>query len=171
MMKRKTTLETVVGYNDEVTLKNHFQAVGLISGLDLNWNLGCGWSILGKMNGSILYGQFTMNHNESAQRDETPFNKIQILKTKNDFRCSRGVWNALLGVQYKALVCDCKYGVSASLSWEQNIFFNQNQLWRVDRELVTALLNPYNNTGKNAFYQKKGDLDTNGLTLNFQFAY
>ena len=76
-----------------------------------------------------------------------------------------------LGVQWSALVCDCKYGLLLALGWEQHTFFHQNQLWRVNRIgglNAGALLN---NSGENVHYQRRGNLSTRGVTLKGKFTF
>ena len=42
--------------NNSVHLDNDFKGVGLRSGLDSTWNLGCGWALYGDFAASIVYG-------------------------------------------------------------------------------------------------------------------
>jgi len=78
-----------------------------------------------------------------------------------------------LGVQWSTLVCGCQYGLTAQLGWENHMFFNQNQLWRVARSsgILEAGGDESNNTGENVFYQRRGNLDTQGWTLRFKFEF
>ncbi|NGX46193.1 MAG: hypothetical protein K940chlam2_01379 [Chlamydiae bacterium] len=47
------------------------------------------------------------------------------------------------------------------------MFFDQNQLWRVNR------INPDQSftSNENVYYQRRGDLDTQGWTLTLQFEF
>ncbi len=158
--------------NDEVKLKNDYKAIGPRIGIDLNWGFGCGWSIYSGFAAAILYGRFDVDQDEQVRLAVSPFSKRKVLETETHFRASRAALDVVLGVEYAALICDCKYGIMARLGWEQHLFFNQNQLWRVNRIGVgQAQQTPFDNDGENAFFQRRGNLATQGLTLTFAFTF
>ncbi len=159
--------------NNEVSLKNYYEGIGVVGGLELDFNFGCGWSLFGEFAGSILYGQFSISHDENIREMTSPFSKVTVLETKNTFKSSKPAVDLSLGIQWHSLVSDNKYGFTALLAWEQHIFFNQNQLWRVQRDLSLIFLPPSfpNNIGENIHYQRRGSLSTSGLTLTFKFDF
>lgn len=155
--------------NNEITLDNDFKGIGLVSGFDCNWHFGCGWSLYNELGASIVYGEFDIKHDEQNREAVSPFSKTKILETKNCFRASRGILDFALGLEYSALVCDCKYGIMTKLGWEQHLFFDQNQMWRVVRkENPPSQLIPNSAT---VFSQRRGTLSTQGLTLTFKFLF
>lgn len=163
-------------YNDKVILQNKFEGIGGRSGIEGDWNFGCGWSLFSQIAASILYGHFNVIHKEEVRLAQSPFSKQQVLDTKEAFWVSRAVFDWKLGIQYAALVCDCKYGLTARLSWEQHLFFHQNQMSRVVRTGVEEYSYGYyvpfpNDRGANTFYQNRGTLDTTGWTLTVQFTF
>ncbi len=152
-------------FNNFVHLDNNFQGVGLKSGMDCAWHVGCGWAIFGEVAGSIIYGSFDVKHDEENRLGITPNTKNTIVKTKNHFRSSRSIIDSSIGVEYSARFSTSDYGVTARLGWDQHLFFNQNQLWRVNRIGNGAgVVN--NGSGENTFYQRRGTLDTSGITLS-----
>ena len=160
-----------LNFNDWVKLDNDFKGVGLRSGLDTVWRLGCGWGIYGDLALSIVYGKFSVDHDEMLRDANSPFSKTKILETKDNFRSSRGMFDMGLGIQWASLLCDCQYGLRFSLGWEQHLFFHQNQLWRVMRiggANSAELLNP---TGENVFHQRRGTLGTQGWTLTGNLSF
>ncbi len=160
------------GYNDEVSLKNDFKGVGLRSGLDGNWHFGCGWSVYSHLAASIVYGRFDVQHDEAVRQAVSPFSKTKVLETRDHFRSSRAMLDFALGLQYATLIGDSAYGLLARLSWEQNVFFDQNQLPRVNRIGGGGAVTPFpNNSGENVFHQRRGTLSTRGLTLTFAFEF
>jgi len=159
-------------FNNEVTLDNDFNGIGLRSGLELNWHLGCGWSIYSDLAGSIVYGRFSVDHDEVNREAIAPFEITKILETKNHFRASRAMLDLNLGLQWSSLICDCKYGLTARLGWEHHLFFHQNQMWRVNRVGPGSGSNESpNNLGENVFQQCRGTLSTQGWTLTFKFDF
>ena len=164
--------------NNEVHLDNDFKGVGLRSGLDTNWNLGCGWSIYGDLAASIIYGRFDIDHDEWNRLAVDNHTKIKVHETEESFRASRAILDLGLGLQWMGMVCDCKYGLTIALGWEQHLFFHQNQLWRVVRKndkgnapMGTVADNAPNCTGENVFIQRRGDLDTQGIALKAKFDF
>ncbi len=157
-------------FNDEVDLDNDFKGVGLRTGFDTVWNFGCGWGLFGNLAASIVYGRFTLDHDEQIRKASSPHNKIKILETEESFHASRAMLDLALGIQWASLFCDCQYGFTVQLGWEQHLFFHQNQLWRVNRIGDDESVVP-NNTGENVFFQRRGTLDTQGWTLRVQFEF
>jgi len=161
--------------NNFVDLENDFHGVGIRAGLDSTWNLGCGWGIYGNMAASIVYGRFSVDHNEYNRQAASPHSKIKVMETDYSFRASRAMLDLGLGLQWSTLFCGCQYGLTAQLGWEHHLFFNQNQMWRVNRigdtfDGAVAEGEP-NNTGENVFEQRRGDLDTQGWTLRLTFEF
>lgn len=160
-----------LNYNNEVELENDFKGVGARSGLDSFWNIGCGWGFFGSLATSILYGKFHIDHDEILRQALSPFSKAKLLETKESFRASRAALDLALGLQWKALICERKYGIALGLGWEQHLFFNQNQLWRVVRNGGVNSSGIFNNSGDNIFHQRRGALSTQGWTLTGKFTF
>jgi len=155
---------------NEVCLDNDFKGVGIRAGLDSTWNFGCGWALYGNFAASIVYGRFSIDHDENNYLVLTPFTKTKILETEESFRASRGILDLGLGIQWSTMFCNCSYGFTGMIGWEQHLFFSQNQLWRVNRVVGAEAPLP-NNTGENVFHHRRGDLDTQGWTLRFKFEF
>lgn len=157
-------------FNDRINLKNYFHGLGLIAGFDTTWNLGCGWGFFSNLALSIIYGRFTISHDETLREARAPFSKIPFLETKESFRNSKPILDLVLGIQWARLLCDCAYALTVSLAWENHLFFHQNQLWRVTRVGGQGNI-PLNNSGENVFYQNRGDLAVQGWTLKTKFEF
>ncbi len=158
-------------YNNLVDLDSKFKGAGLRSGLNTIWNLGCGWGIYGNFAIDIVYGRFDIDHDETNRQATTPHAKTKIADTKESFRASRAMTDLGLGLQWQTMFCECKYGFSIALGWEQHLFFDQNQWWRVVRVGDNFDGGVPNNTGENVFHQRRGDLDTQGWTLTAKFDF
>ena len=156
--------------NNDVDLDNDFHGVGVRAGLNSEWNFGCGWGLYANWAASIVYGRFSVDHDEENRQAIAPHNKIDILETHNSFRASRAILDLALGIQWSTMFCDCSYGFTGMIGWEHHLFFDQNQLWRVVRigDIANALPN---NTGENVFSERRGDLDTQGWTLTIKFEF
>lgn len=160
---------TLEPLNNEVLIRNDYHGVGLLSGLDTNWHLGCGWSIYGNLSLSLLYGKFNIEHDENNRQVQAPFDKSKVLEVEDNFRASRFGADFGLGIEWQSLFCDCDYALTVQLGWEQHIFFNQNQMWRIDKTESLGSSQP--NFEENIYCQSRGDLDTAGWTLKVAFDF
>jgi len=158
-------------FNNEVDLDNEFKGIGVRAGLDTVWNFGCGWGLYGDFAASIVYGRFSVRHDESNRHAAGNHDKVKILETHESFRASRAMLDLALGLQWATLFCDCKYGFTVQLGWEHHMFFNQNQMWRVVRIDDTFDFGIPNDSGENVFHQRRGSLDTQGWTLSVRFDF
>ncbi len=155
--------------NDENEMDNNFKGIGPRAGLDTVWHLRCGFSIFGNAALSILYGRFHVSEQETTSLSAVPFTETTILSARERSHTSKGIADLILGVQYQTMFCDCRYGFTIGLAWENHLFFNQNQLWRVNRVAQTAAAPA--TTGENVFMKSSGDLSTQGVTLNLRFEF
>jgi hypothetical protein len=167
-----TAIGNQPNYVNEVELNNDFHGVGIRAGLNLRWHLGCGWGVYNNFAGSIVYGRFDVDHNETNRRTQTPFSKTKILETSEGLRAARPMLDLDLGIQWTALICDCKYGLTAMFGWEEHLFFHQNQMRRV-RRLVSGqtIVNGNAGTIDNIYSQRRGNLDTQGWTFKLKFEF
>lgn len=156
--------------NDEVNLHNNFKGAGLRGGLDTVWQMGSGWGLFGNFALALVYGHFEVKNHEFTRQAQTPFSKVDVAELKDSFRATRGIADLALGIQYSTMFKDSRYAFTIGLSWENHIFFNQNQLWKINRIGDTIAANP-NVSGENVFLQSRGDLSTQGATLTLKLVY
>ncbi len=150
--------------NNEVNLRNDFCGVGARSGLNTIWNIGKGLSLFGNTAVSVIYGRFKVKHDEWNMLLRVPHNTTRLLETEDHFRASRAITDLTLGLQWSTpFGQSCQYGFALALAWEHHMFFDQNQMWRVNG--ITNF--PF----QSAYYQRRGDLDTQGLTVTIQFDF
>lgn len=166
------TVNLGVNYNDFVNMSNDYKGLGIRAGLDTVWNLCRGFAFFGNAAGSLVYGRFSVDQDEYVREASSPFNRTNIMELDNDFRSTKAIVDLTLGIQYSTMFCDCSYRFTIGLGWENHMFFNQNQLWRVNRILGADQSTDFpNNKGENAFIQSRGDLSTQGWTLQAKFEF
>ncbi|MDN3507279.1 MAG: Lpg1974 family pore-forming outer membrane protein [Simkaniaceae bacterium] len=152
--------------NNEVDIDNLFKGAGARMGLDSLWNVGCGWSIYGDFAFSLLSGRFSVDHDESNREVATPFSKSKVMEIKDTFRSNVLVADLGIGIHYQTLLCDCDYALAVAFGWEQHLFLNQNQMWRIVLQEGSADIDK-----NNIYHQRRGDLSTNGWTLRVTFDF
>ena len=149
-------------------LENNYKGVGIRGGFDFVWNVGCGWGIYSNFAFSAIYGCFQVDYNEYVRRVEEPFNKEKVFESENSFRASRYMTDMVFGLRYSTRFCESQYALSVSLGWEHHLFFHQNQMQRVVRNIESAS-DPDNKD--NIYHQRRGNLDTQGWTLTIVFDF
>ncbi|MGE5195842.1 MAG: Lpg1974 family pore-forming outer membrane protein, partial [Anaerolineae bacterium] len=153
--------DSIVGFlnsSDEVDTKNHFKGIGVRGGLDSLWTLGSYWSIYGNFALSIVYGRFDVEIEEEVQPTINA-DEVDVLELERDFRTSRAIMDLALGLQFDHTFVHANTHLAVSLGWEHHLFFNQNQLWRLNKTASTV------GAGQNVFDHAHGDLSTQGWTL------
>lgn len=109
----------------DIRLKQRFTGVGIEGGLFGDWSIGCGWSLLGHLGGSILYSNFHVHGKANIDRfadglenhfDETYSDNIHVGVPTIDY---------FLGLQYKT--CCCQSEIALHVGWEQHILWDVNQ--------------------------------------------
>lgn len=151
-------IEAGSSLNDFVDIDNDFKGVGVRAGLDSIWNLGCGFGIYGNFALSLIYGRFSIDHDEYVREASSPFSKTTIFQKDTSFRASRLATDLALGLQWAKLLCSCQYGITVSLGWEQHLFLNQNQMVAMTRETSQGYSKGF--LRNFSYDQRSGDLAT-----------
>ncbi len=161
-------------YSDaDVFMKNDFWGLGLISGLDTQWGIGCGWSILSNFAASILYGYFDINHTESAiVGDPLPAALIDNLERlavgdtdtffnfHRFYHVGRFITDFIIGIRYDKMFCNEDYHLGFDLGWEHHLFFGQNQFIYFDSSTEVA-----------QSFSNQGDLYLQGISFKVRFDF
>ena len=125
-----------------VTQKDHWWGMGLEGGLDTQWGLGGGWSVLGNMSGAVLYGLHEISGTVVGSGD-----------FKNSYHIAHPVLDFLLGLRWDTMLYNDRFHLGFDLGWEHHVYFSQNQF-------------PVNSQ-QNA----NGDLTTQGWTFAARFDF
>lgn len=157
--------------NNYVILKNAFHGVGPIFGLGGAFHLGCGFEVYASGSGSLVYGRFKTSHKEENRLTNSPYTKDEICHSSDYFRASRAIFDATIGIGYRAQYCEGCLGLEAKLGWEHHLLLHQNQLFRVVRIGDSASSGGPNESGQNFFGQQRGNFTTQGWTLSFAFLF
>lgn len=154
-----------------VHLHNNFKGLGVAAGLESTWLIGRGFAFYGNLNLSLVYGRFELDHTENNTLGSPNFTKTPILEIEEGFHSTKAMTDLELGVEWTTMFSDCNYGFTLGLAWEHHMFFNQNQLWRINRLGASGTTPQPNNSGSNAFLKRRGDLSTQGWTLTATFDF
>jgi len=146
--------------DDDFKMKNNFWGIGPKFGLKTNWDLGCGFSLFGNGDVSILYGEFDISQKEKILFDGlTPATTFLDIR-KDKFWLSRVYLDFILGFRWEWILCCGDYSLGFEAGWENLFFFGQNQLMRFTDDTNPGIQLPV-----------KGDLTIQGLTLTASFGF
>lgn len=138
---------------NKIKYKNDFWGIGIRGGIDSEWELAWGLSIYGDLAFSLLYGNFSINRENSVS---TPF--IQFKGTTHEsLHLARAIADLGIGLRWDYMISDDRYHIRLQAGWEEHIFWGQNQLYNF---IDTVALNH----GK--MMNNNGDLTMQGFTLS-----
>jgi hypothetical protein len=131
---------------------NRYRGVGLRSGFDSQWGLGCGWSIFGQMALSILYGKHLLHFEEELEfNDESTTKQADV---RNRWTMIRAIGDFALGLRWDQLFYSDRYRIRLQLGWEQHMFFGFNKDMTFTDDTATGV-----------FVANKGDLGMSGVAF------
>ena len=170
-------------YSSEVKARNDFLAIGPRIGFDIELDLGCGFAIVGKAAGSILFGSPRRHSSEDFYGTAAPLSSSAVL-IPGDFTYrsngthsgySRTVSDLAIGVQWEHCVtcCNQSYPLVLAALWEHHGFYNFNDfdfesngyapLYDDNISATTDLRGGYVTNPSKA---TAGDIFTQGLTFS-----
>lgn len=100
-----------------------FDGIGPYAGLDSRWYLGCDFSLVGSGGFSLLYSRYNVHRVD----DGNPVNVTNI-NMRHRFNTVKPVFEYQLGIGWDTSFCCNAYGLHFLAAWEQQIWFNHNQM-------------------------------------------
>ena len=117
---------------------------GVEGGLFADWNIGCGFSLVGHVGGSLIYSKINVTQTTSNIALDTD---VAFLRTSDTIRIGTPSLDYFVGLEYLSNFCETD--LCAYLGWEQHVLFDVNQL----------------------FDYASGNLYTQGLTLGLNASF
>ncbi|MEI8365863.1 MAG: Lpg1974 family pore-forming outer membrane protein [Parachlamydiaceae bacterium] len=132
------TLDTATEESVDVILRQHFTSCGVEGGLWATWNIGCGFSFLGHIGGSILSSKFTIPQHATfiVMTDEDSETEILTESYIEDtIHSCTPTADYFVGLQYDDIFCEVVFSLIAG--WEQHVVFDVNRLSSIPGNLAT----------------------------------
>lgn len=125
------------GVNDStsgiIRFNQTFEGYGVEGGCWADWKMGCGWSLLGHIGGSFLYGNFTMDHTINSYIDVSTL--VFKIHSTAEFHDPVPSLEYFLGLNYASATRWTTFDLH--IGWEQKIFFNMNKLATTSGDFTT----------------------------------
>ncbi|HSX03964.1 MAG TPA: Lpg1974 family pore-forming outer membrane protein [Rhabdochlamydiaceae bacterium] len=142
----------------KVDMKCNYWGLGIRGGLDTQWGIACGWSVVANYAASILYGFFNSHHNEAAIFASGA--RSNLFSFKDFYHVGRVITDFLIGLRYDYMFCEERYHVGVQAGWEHHMFFGQNQFIRFADDVAQA-----------SMFANQGDLSLQGFSLDVRFDF
>lgn len=145
-----------------------FWGIGLRTGLNTQWGLGCGFSAYGDLGLSLLFGRFHINEHEnfcggvssSSSSSSVDFSNANMFRLKDKYTACRAITDLGAGLRWDHYFNRDRFHFRFQAGWEQHMFFSQNQFDRVVDDFQPGMT-----------VTNQGDLSFNGLTLSTRFDF
>lgn len=138
-------------------IRSNYEGIGLKTGLETEWGLGCGFHLYGSVGGSLLYGH--LNDKSDNVLHPVPLitaPTVHNVQKNRDCFCS-GITDSALGLCWKHDFCDNVCSCFIQLGWEHHLFLYQNHF----ADATGRRLNP----------PGRGDLCLQGVVLTAKFQF
>jgi len=162
--------------NTSFDAKNHFCAIGMRGGADLEWRLSSRWSIVANLAGSLLYGKFNI-----AQKLDggfllstgTVFINDEIANTRDSLWRLRPCFETEMGMKWQIPFNKGKYCVFAAATYNFVYWPGQNELINsiTTRDSTPIGLNQINFNADVTPLRAEGDLQLQGVKLAAGFDF
>lgn len=171
-------------FHSVMKAKNNFLGAGPRVGLDVQFDVGCGFSLYGAAAGSLLYGRFERHSNEHYT-DTTPGlvgppvagTTFRFNQHYPSDRTSCAISDLEIGLQWEHCFCWCGKSrpFTLAIGWEHHGFFNLAGFGVNDGtvyyDTVTDTGVAPSSHGTNVKRQQRGDFFTQGLRVAADFAF
>jgi hypothetical protein len=148
----------------KVPMKNNFWGVGLRAALDSFWHFSPHFALFGNVGASFLWGKFSIRYKniETARSTGaailTPRGVIVDLASKSHDVVPE--LDASIGLHGETGLFKDRYRLEANVSWEQLIWFNQNQLFYFK-----------DFSAQGSGMRQKSNLSLQGVTIDVKFHF
>jgi len=149
-----------------------FQGIGPRAGLDLEFRLDCGFSVVGQAAASIVYGSYhrssddlTTVPGEGGGPTQNVFYDADIGEPRST---SMTMTDMAIGLKWECCVecCNTMHPLSILAAWEHHCFYNSNQFNYQD--LPAAFFDP---SDPDTYVRKRGDMILQGFTLSILIGF
>ena len=112
-------------FNYVSKLRSSFIGMGILTGCNMGWHLAGTWSLYGDVAVSSLWGNF-----ETKRKDSVEQSGATVIPVSNvdHFHTATPVLELALGLRKDQWFCNNRFHVGVQAGWEEQIWFDQNQL-------------------------------------------
>ncbi len=159
---------------EKIKLNNDFRGYGIHAGMLFEYDLGCNLSLYGSGEATILKGCFDVceRYKVSAEfTNEFILNSFFKDTQKDNFDAYRAILDSAIGIRYRISFNQDACSFILQLSWENHLYFAQNQFQSIGFIKGNFFEQPFANSGSQYGLQSPvtqenhGDLSLSGWSL------
>ncbi len=113
-----------------------FSGGGLRTGFDLHFTNGTGFGLYGKINISLLYGQFKSNFLET---ETTPSGNTVIADSVDDSHMGISAFQGIAGINWNRCFCCDRFRLGIHVQWEFNLWNDLNHFMHYLNSLSSGI--------------------------------
>lgn len=130
----------------EDLFQNKFWGVGAMAGIEAGWLMCRGLSILGSVEGALLYGRYSVKQNENivlnAFTITPPLIQQSFTSSSSRFFGFQPVIDIFLGFSWeKACYCD-RFSYTLSVGWEEQVWFQNSYRMKTVNNVLNVVSLP-----------------------------
>lgn len=144
---------------NEGSWNNKFSGVGIRGGIDSQFQLCDGWSLVGRFAGAVVWGNSKNNYRYSEQDVGVVIESIDGRIHEKNHQC-RSYLDLALGLRWDT--CACGIPVFLEVDWEQHYLFAARK-FIVDNRFADTLATG-SNPGATSSWRKNGNVCLGGVT-------
>jgi len=153
-----------------VHLGTEFAGVGLRTGLNSEWRLGCGFSLYGNGAFSIIYGTQKNPVAVALANASTLLSPyVPTNAQHHDFDASRAILDASAGIRWTTFFCCDTISLSFAFGWDQIYLWNQSGFDNINLGLP-SITNPGTVQATNPQFNVY-DLSLKGITFSLALGF
>jgi hypothetical protein len=152
---------------DAFTASDNFWGIGPRLGVDLQFNMRRGWSLLGNLSGALFFGSFDLREEISTRVTTQGVLDKNKYHVKDNRFAIRANLDTALGIGWETWFKEHSVRLAPSVMFEASCWFDTNQLLR-PKPTPTTLASPdfpipfFNN------FRRQGNLILMGFSFNLQ---
>ena len=151
--------------------RNCFWGGGILAGIQPNWYFTRCYSLFGNFEAALIWGKYELTKRERYKKNQTDLGRQINFKSTSDsdFFQIAAMIDLAIGMRWEQTWCCDAFKTSLSLAWEQHIWFDQNERYKVGAPF-SIQENPAlpSMTGYGEYKETCTNLMYGGLTVRFQ---
>lgn len=136
-----------------MTNNQDYWGFGIRTGMNTAWHFTREFSIYGDWAASALWSNFKVDRKDQNVTIYDPAVNPVVVNTQNDFYSVKAVVEMAIGLRYETWFSDDDYHFLIQAGWEEQVWLNHNQLFKLVEE------------------GSHGDMDLQGLTVKVRFDF
>jgi hypothetical protein len=168
---KATSTSSTYAMQTQTYVTNAFSGIGFLNGLSAAWNLGCGFSIYGGGNFSLLWGKFVVNANQTTTI-ESPIVDHDSINYQSKFDAIKTNLDGSIGLKWAWKVFHKDLRITLKAGYEFSYWPNQVLVSRAITFPTIPSSQPLGQVGGSmTLVQEQGDVSFQGYVFGLMLDF